>query len=75
MTCIGDNCSWGQVNHGRKKMKFDLPKAETRWGAYVAAKMERGMTRAQAVKAVAKEHPMLRQRLVREANQPREDRR
>ena len=49
-------------------MKFDLPKAETRWGAYVAAKMERGMTRAQAVKAVAKEHPMLRQRLVREAN-------
>jgi hypothetical protein len=49
-------------------MKFDFPKAETRWGAYVAAKMERGMTRAQAVKAVAKEHPQLRERLVREAN-------
>jgi len=56
-------------------MPINLPAARVNWDAYVAAKMERGMTRAQAVKAVAKEHPMLRDRLVREANQPREDRR
>jgi hypothetical protein len=56
-------------------MKFNLPAARVNWDAYVAEKMKRGMTRAQAVASVAKAHPQLRERLVREANQPREDRR
>ena len=53
-------------------MKFNLPAAKFEWQKFIDMKVSKGMSHADAVRAVAKAHPALRARLIREANQPTE---
>lgn len=49
-----------------------MPQAKVEWQKFIDLKVAQGLSRQKAVAAVAKAHPQLRARLVREANQPTE---
>ena len=53
-------------------MKFNLPAAKVEWQKFIDLKTAKGMSHAEAVRAVAKAHPALRARLIAEANRPTE---